>query len=181
MEKEEKLIKNYLEKASGSKLNKTKECPDNQTLLAYIRNNLDKEKRKTIEKHLANCNYCLSQISIAQEALDKFGRKGFERVPKNIINKTKHSLGIDKKQTKFGRKSIKRLFFLIATIIFFILSFLIPKYFLQFLIGALILGIRWSFESENGKTLIMVLDSWRKHSQDKDDQISNRLKDQFKK
>jgi hypothetical protein len=52
---------------------------------------------------------------------------------------------------------------------------------LQFLVGALILGIRWSFESESGKTLIMILNSWRKHSHDKDDEISNQLKDQLKK
>ncbi len=185
MEKKEKLIQKYLqEKLNADKAKKTEDCPGNGILASYLANSLEQKKRQEVENHLANCSFCLSQISLAWKALQKHKRKSFEPVPERTINKTKSCLNITKTKNRENRskkKIIKRRLFLAATIILFILSFLIPRYFLQFLVGALILGIRWSFESESGQTLIMVLDSWRKHSHDKDNQISNRLKDQFKK
>ena len=75
---------------------------------------------------------------------------------------------------------MKKNLFLAGAIIFFIISFLLPKYFMQCLVVTLVLGMRWAFESENGRTFIMVLDSWRRHSHDEDDKISKRLKDRFK-
>ncbi len=183
METEDKLIKEYLQdKARNTKMRKTANCPDNETLLGYLRNTLDKQKRQEIENHIAECSFCLNQISTAYEALNKSFRKGLPSVPEKMINKTKASLGIiDKSKKNSAKSKAKRWFFLSGTIIFFILSFLIPKYFLQFLAGAIIMGIRWSFESQTGQILVMVLDSWRRHSHNKDEQISNRLKDHLKK
>jgi len=183
MEREEKIIKKYLEeKFSANRPNRGESCPNQQTLLDYVTDNLGQSRRQDIEKHLAKCGFCLNQISTAYNALKKSKQKSFPPLPENILNKTKSYLGIkEDKQKKPLKKIARKRLLLAATIIFFILSFLIPKYFLQFLVGALILGIRWSFESESGKTLIMVLDSWRRHSHDKDDQISNRLKNHFKK
>ena len=74
---------------------------------------------------------------------------------------------------------MKKCLFLFGAIFFFILSFVIPRYFIQFLVVTLILGIRWAFESDGGHTLIMVLDSWRHHSHDKDEEISHRFKNHF--
>ncbi|MCF7875206.1 MAG: hypothetical protein K9L72_04040 [Candidatus Omnitrophica bacterium] len=185
MEREKEIIKKYLkEKLNTGATKKSNNCPENQTLIDYLQNNLSEEKRKSLETHIACCSFCLSQISIASEAFQKHKKNSFNPLPENIINQAKTNLNSIKTKTKkdeFQKKAIKRRFFLATTIIFFILSFIVPKYFLQFLVGALILGIRWSFESESGKTLIMILNSWRKHSHDKDDEISNQLKDQLKK
>lgn len=185
MEREKEVIQKYLkEKLNVTAAKKGKNCPGNQDLIDYLQNNLNLDKRKSLENHIAHCSFCLSQISIAAEALQKQKQNDFDPVPEDIIKKTKanlNSIKIKNKKNESQKKIIKRRFFLAATIIFFGLSFIIPKYFLQFLIGALILGIRWSFESESGKTLVMVLDSWRKHSHDKDDKISDRFKDQLKK
>ncbi|MCF7916804.1 MAG: hypothetical protein K9L61_03415 [Candidatus Omnitrophica bacterium] len=185
MEREKEVIQKYLkEKLNVGTAKKSKNCPKNQDLIAYLQNNLGQEKRKSLENHIAHCSFCLSQISIAAEAFQKHKQNDFDSLPENILNKIKTNLNSIKtknKKNETQKKVIKRRLFLAATIIFFGLSFIIPKYFLQFLIGALILGIRWSFESESGKTLVMVLDSWRKHSHDKDDKISNNLKDQLKK
>ncbi|MFO8053249.1 MAG: hypothetical protein R6U54_04770 [Candidatus Omnitrophota bacterium] len=185
MEREKEVIQKYLkEKLNVGASRKGKNCPDNQALINYLQNNLNQEKRKSLENHIAGCSFCLSQISIAAEALKKHKQNNFDSLPDNIINKTKANLNSIKtknKKNKSQKKAVKRRLFLAATIIFFGLSFIIPKYFLQFLIGALILGIRWSFESESGKNLVMVLDSWRRRSHHKDDKISNRFKDQLKK
>ncbi|MCF7870334.1 MAG: hypothetical protein K9L69_04250 [Candidatus Omnitrophica bacterium] len=185
MEREKEVIQKYLkEKLNATSTVKSQNCPDNQDLIDYLQNNLNQEKRKSLENHIAGCSFCLSQISIAAEALEKHKQNDFDSLPENILNKTKanlNSIKIKNKKNESQKKVIKRRLFLAATIIFFGLSFIIPKYFLQFLIGALILGIRWSFESKSGKNLVMILDSWRKHSHNKDDEISNRLKDQLKK
>ncbi|MCF7894489.1 MAG: hypothetical protein K9L84_05475 [Candidatus Omnitrophica bacterium] len=185
MERAKEVIQKYLkEKLSVTSAAKSQNCPDNQDLIDYLQNNLNQKKRKSLENHIARCSFCLSQISIAAEALEKHKQNDFDSLPENILNKTKANLNSMKtknKKNESQKKIIKRRLFLAATIIFFGLSFIIPKYFLQFLIGALILGIRWSFESESGKNLVMILDSWRKHSHDKDNETSNRLKDQLKK
>ncbi|MBU1113050.1 MAG: hypothetical protein KKH93_04170 [Candidatus Omnitrophica bacterium] len=91
-------------------------------------------------------------------------------VPKELIDKTKTRLGIPKTKSKVGSYA------LIAAAIAFVFSFIFPKYFMQCLVVTLIFGIRWALNSEGGRTLIMVLDSWRHHSQEKDEEISHRLK-----
>ncbi|MCF7871385.1 MAG: hypothetical protein K9L94_04775, partial [Candidatus Omnitrophica bacterium] len=152
MKREQEIIQKYLkEKLNTGAVKKGKNCPDNQYFLDYLQNNLNEEKRKSFESHIACCSFCLSQISIAAKALQKYKQNDFDSLPENILNKTKTSLNSMKtknKKNESQKKIIKRRLFLAATIIFFGLSFIIPKYFLQFLIGALILGIRWSFESE---------------------------------
>ncbi len=93
-----------------------------------------------------------------------------ESVPKELINKTKTRLGIPKKRSKVGAYA------LVGAVVAFVLSFIFPKYFMQCLVITLILGIRWALNSEGGRTLIMVIDSWRHHSQDKDQEISRLLR-----
>ncbi len=105
-----------------------------------------------------------------------------EEVPEELIEKAQALLKTDRrpdpKQTISKKRIIKNLF-LAGAILFFIASFFIPKYFFQCLVAALILGMRWAFETEGGRTLIMVLDSWRRHSHDQDAEISHRLKDKL--
>ncbi len=96
------------------------------------------------------------------------------QVSDNLIKVAKDLL-----KTSKNRKTKKNLFFG-GAVVFFGLSFFIPKYFMQFLVVTLVLGMRWAFESEGGRTLIMVIDSWRRHSHDDNDEISQRLKDRFK-
>lgn len=183
MDKIEKLIKERLEKdLKFGKANKTAFCLSEQILMDYIEQNLDKEALEIIEGHIAGCGFCLSQLNLVFEAQTVNKTKKLRQVPQELINKAKallktnrNTLGKEMMKTKRIGKNL----FLAGAIIFFALSFLIPKYFIQFLVATLILGIRWAFESESGRTLIMVLDSWRKHSHDEDDEISRRLKDRF--
>lgn len=174
MDKVEELIKEYLKSNRDLSQGRTRDCLDEQVLLEYLQGDLNEERQQAVEYHLAACGFCLSQLNIASQAMSK--QKNFEPVPQKLIEKTKAALGIS--QDKGNKKRKKRLYFL-GAVVFFILSFVIPRYFIQFLVATLILGIRWAFESEGGRTLIMVLDSWRRHSQDKDDEISRYLKNRL--
>jgi len=181
MDKIERLIKAHLKKNTDIDMgNKTKQCPDEHTLLSYMEHILDTRENQLIEEHLAQCGFCLSQLSMAFEARRMQGQKEVPAAPQGLVDKAKALLKPDKNADEMrtaAKKRIKKNLFLAGTILSFILSFLIPRYFMQFLAAALILGLRWAFESESGRTLVMVIDSWRRHSRDDDEQISRRLKD----
>ena len=171
MDKIERLIKEYL----GQNLNKTERtahCLSEQVLMDYFEQKLNREDCQNAENHLAGCSFCRSQLSLIFEARDVYKRGKSSKVPAEFIQRAKALLMADKR--------IKKNLFLAGTIMFFTASFFVPKYFFQFLVVTLILGMRWVFESEGGRTLIMVLDSWRRHSHNQDDEISQRLKDRFK-
>ena len=183
MEKIEKLIKQYL----GENLDKTErtaDCLNEQVLIDYFRQKLGEETYQNVESHLAGCEFCRSQLSLIFEAHDVYKRGKGEKVPGDFIQKAKALLKVDKgleRKEMIRKKRITKNLFLAGAIVFFIASFFVPKYFFQFLVVTLILGMRWAFESEGGRTLIMVLDSWRRHSHNQDDEISHRLKDKLHK
>ncbi|MFH1771662.1 MAG: hypothetical protein ABH872_02495 [Candidatus Omnitrophota bacterium] len=175
MDKIDELLKQYLKANSfPDKALKTPLCPDETILSGYMQKNISNEECEIIEAHIAGCGFCLSQLSLWLEA-SKVSVKKLEKTPRTMVNNTKTRLNMENsvRQTK----PIKRHSFGICALIFFIISFFIHRYFMQFLAAALILGMRWVFDSEGGRTLIMVIDSWRRHSRDDDDEISRRLKD----
>ncbi|NQT28830.1 MAG: hypothetical protein HQ570_04445 [Candidatus Omnitrophica bacterium] len=180
MRRVEEYLKNYFKKDLGN-VKRTPQCLDEEVLLDYLRHKLDGQECRDVEEHFSQCNFCLSQLNLAFEAKKSNIRNIGGKVPSGLVNKAKALLKNDKSTVrKGGVRRMKKNLFLAGAIIFFIISFLLPKYFMQCLVVTIILGIRWAFESENGRTFIMVLDSWRRHSHDEDDEISNRLKDRFK-
>ena len=180
MRKIEEYLKNYLKK-DLSNIEKTPQCLNEEVLLDYLGNKLDGQERKDVEGHLSQCNFCLSQLNLAFEAKKSSIRNIGEKVPSRLVKKVKALLKSDKNIIrKKGMNRMKKNLFLAGAIIFFIISFFLPKFFMQCLVVTLVLGIRWAFESEGGRTFIMVFDSWRRRSHDEDDEISNRLKDRSK-
>ncbi|MBN3041019.1 MAG: hypothetical protein JW867_07810 [Candidatus Omnitrophica bacterium] len=175
MNNTEDLIKQYLKQNLGSS-DKTPFCLSDDILLGFLHNDLAEADIERAEKHICGCGFCLSQLNLLFEAQKK-PKEEDTQVPDYLIKKAK---GMVKDKEKIKKRRIKKVFYLIFAILSFILSFFIPRYFMQFLVLTLILGLAWVFESEGGRTLIMVLDSWRRHSHDDDDEISRRLKDRFK-
>lgn len=175
MDRDEKLIKQYLSQKIGlDRVEGGSGCPCEEVLLEYLNADLPEPASQALEHHLAGCNFCLGQLNIAFEA--RSWRRRAKFVPTGLVVKTKARLGIVEPPNNNKRRINRRRLFMMGTVFFFVLSFIIPSYFLQFLVASLILGIRWSFESESGHTMIMILDSWRRHARDKDEEISRRLK-----
>lgn len=181
----ENIIKQYLRSNLGlNNMAKTINCPSEETLLNYLEQKLSEYELKSLEEHISGCGFCLSQISLAYEAESIQKDKTLPHLPKELIEKVKGFIKSDKgniNSPMIRKRKFKKNLFFAATIVFFTLSFIIHRYFMQFLAAGLICGFRWAFESENCRTLIMVIDSWRKHSHDDDDEISQRLKDRFSK
>jgi len=179
MGKMEQDLKNYFKKESGN-IKKTFQCLGDEIFLDYLEGRLDSQRRKDVEEHFCQCSFCLSQLNLVFEAKESNIRNIGGKVPSKLIKKAKALVNDDNPNSRRRVKRMKKNLFFAGMILFFITSFIWPKYFVQSLVAALILGIRWTFESEGGRTLIMVVDSWRRNSHDQDDAIVKRLKDRFK-
>ncbi|MFA5388901.1 MAG: anti-sigma factor [Candidatus Omnitrophota bacterium] len=122
-----------------------KKCLDDRLLSSYLDKRLSGPERGKIEGHIADCGACLDKLLVAHES-----RGRVRKVPLMLRNKIKSRLGL--KQTK-KRPEIK---WLAASMGFFVFSFLVRHYFLQFLAISVILGFKWVMEGEGAKRVIMI-------------------------
>lgn len=148
-------------------------CPDEATLAAYLSGAIKEAQARAIEEHLAACHLCLENVRAGHLGDKLYGEKSLPESSNELIRKAK---GIAKMK---GNRTLQRNLWLAGMVLAFSLSFTVPRYFAQFLVAALILGLKWVSESENVRTLIMVMDAKRRHSQDKDAEISERTNRRF--
>lgn len=132
-------------------------CPDEATLTAYLGGGLKEERAMAVEEHLAACSLCLENVRAGHLGDKLYGEKSLPVSSDALIRKAK---GIVKMK---GNRALQRNLWLAATVLAFSLSFTVPKYFAQFLVAALILGLKWVSESEGIRTLIVSMDAKRRH------------------
>ena len=150
-------------------------CPDEDTLAGFMAESLGFEQMQSLQRHMWNCRYCLIRLSDAYEAQKRLGEGGFAPANEKLIKRACEIARHTKPAVRAGALSHKRHLWLVAAAVTFALSFVFRQYFMQFLVVTLILGIKWAIESKNFRTLIMVIDQWRRHSYDKDaDSTSDR-------
>lgn len=148
-------------------------CPNNNMLADYMAGR--PIGRKDMEKHISGCKSCLARVSSALKTGTLYEESKLPAAEPAITERTKEMLS---KQIRPVPKHGKtRNLWLIAAIMAFIASFAFPRYFLQCLVATILLGIKWIMESENMRTMILVLDSWRKHEHNRDNEINQRLND----
>ena len=113
--------------------------PAEREIADYLDRKLDIETKSRIEGHIASCPCCLASMVSAYESVKEFEaskkRKG------SIMNKMN--------------------IYLILAVISFLLSFVIPRYFAQFLVAAAILSIKWISDAKSVKMLVMIYDAWK--------------------
>lgn len=123
-----------------------KNCPSEVELARYLDCRLSEAHRQVLESHIANCQQCLDLLVVARQAgKRKWKKKEFQ----GLIKRIEGGLGI-----KVGNNTATK--WLMLSIIFFMLSFIFSRYFLQFLIGATILALKWVFEGEGAKRVVMI-------------------------
>jgi hypothetical protein len=127
-------------------------CPDEAALAAFLGGKLKEAEARRIEEHIAGCPLCLESV-----------RAGY------LGEKLHNAKGVAKMDPRM--KNIRTSLWLAATVAAFLLSFTVPKYFAQFLVLALILGLKWVSESESVRTLIVAMDAKRRH-ENKEEEIS---------
>ncbi len=133
-------------------------CPDEGTLAAYLGGSMTGWERERLEEHACSCPYCLESIRTSKAAEDLFNRDVLTQTDGRIRNRAKGLAKMDIVKRRF-----QGYIWLTATVIAFILSFTVPKYFAQFLAASLILGLKWVSESETVRTLIIAMDTKHRH------------------
>lgn len=138
-------------------------CPDDNLIAAYIEHNLETVALEGIEKHLASCDYCLSKVNIASNSTD---------IPAGV--------GDIQFQASRLKSLIQGNIPLILSVLSFALSFLIPRYFMQFVVVATVLGIYVALEKSNALMLGKIYRLWRRGQDEKADEHIEKLKKRVK-
>ena len=102
-----------------------------------------------------------------------------EDVPAGVRNKAKSInpayMRKDKKLMTYLKKNI----WFILCMASFIASFFAPRHFLQFLVISIIFGLKWVFDKETTRTLIMVYNAWKKHGKTASRDLEEIFKDRL--
>jgi len=139
---------------------KTKSCPAEHTLNNYLMGALNEGECAETEKHIANCHTCLYRIAEAYEVLNE---NKFKQIKEFIMN-VKQKINL----------------WLVGCIAMFLLSFIISRYFIQFLVAATLLGLKWIVDSKNTRMLIMIYDAWKRGGKKEADRILETLDSRMK-
>lgn len=107
-------------------------CLSEKELSSYLDKRLGDAERRKIEEHVAGCNACLDMLLVARDA----GR----------LKKTENMQGRRRGETKW----------LLGALILFLFSFIVKRYFLQFLAASAVLGFKWVMEGEGARRAIMI-------------------------
>ena len=134
MEKLEKMIKEGLNKGSLD-FKKTSSCPSELELGKYLDKSVSVSQKDRIERHLADCGYCLDLLVTAKEVLKDFPKKP------NVL------------------QTLKQQKWFILSMLSLGMSFFIKRYFFQFLTLSLIFGLKWALSAEGSRNLVMIFRS----------------------
>lgn len=121
---------------------KTDIHPSENELSDYLNGVLPDDKRKMLEDHMACCPGCLASMASAYESVKEFRKTTPVKKRKGDIMK-------------------KINVYLVLAIASFILSFVVPQYFVQFLAAALLLGMKWIVDAKSTKMLVMIYEAWK--------------------
>ncbi len=122
--------------------NKVNIHPSEAELSDYLGGVSAGNDKTKLENHIACCPECLTRIVSAYEAVRDFEKMNPDKKRKGRI--------------------MKRLnIYLILATVSFILSFIIPQYFIQLLTATLLLGIKWVADAKSTKMLVMIYEAWK--------------------
>ena len=142
-------------------MNKVSICLSEVDLNDYLSGSLSREKKEEIENHLKDCSTCLEKLVFAYQTVEEF-------------NKTKQ------KGVKIMKPTWKKNLWLFGAIITFVLSFFVPRYFIQLLVATILMAVKWIFDSVNARILIMIYDAWKKGDEKGTSNIIKTLNDRIK-
>lgn len=114
--------------------------PAETELADFLSGALPAGERKRVEEHIASCEECLASIMSADESVEESGAAYYK-------NK--------------GKPMKKISIYLVLAVISFTLSFLAPRYFIQFLVATLLFGIKWIVDAKSTKMLVMIYEAWK--------------------
>ncbi len=142
------------------------DCPSPEALAQYALGTPSVAEFCDIGTHIKGCKLCGETI----EGALLYSAYGGNIKPENVPPKLKEAAkslntAYRRKERKLMARIRKKMWFVLC-IASFIVSFLTPRHFLQFLILTVIFGFKWVFDKETTRTLIMVYNAWKKHDKE---------------
>lgn len=152
------------------------DCPSNDTLAGYVSGNLKPEELFTVSSHIKACPFCSELIegALLYSAYEK--HINLEKVPDKVKNKAKSLNPAHRTMRHTMITYLKKNVWITASLVSLIASFFIPRYFVQFIILAAIFGLKWVFNRESTRTLIMIYNAWKRHDKDVDKELEQIFK-----
>jgi hypothetical protein len=117
--------------------------PDANQMADYLNKTISNDQRREVEAHITSCEECLKAMTAAHETIARF---------RNDKKKDSRKVNIMKKINPY----------LALAILFFLFSFITPKFFIQSLVATLLFGIKWVADSRSTKMLVMIHDAWKR-------------------
>jgi hypothetical protein len=151
-------------------MNNLARCPSELELNDYLENRLGGERETRLLEHLADCPHCLSLVELAHQSKKAANE---DRPTSGMIRQAKAIV-----RTK-PKKTLSHYKWQISACISFILSFILTRYFLQFLALAVIFSIKWIFDTGSTRTLIMIYEAWRKKDKGRAQRIIRDFQDKL--
>lgn len=169
------MLKAYFSKKIGLP-ERGSDCPSPEALAQYALGAPSAAELYDIGAHIERCKSCGEVIDSAFLYSVYGSNVKLENVPAKmkeaakLLNPTYRSRG--SKPVALIRKNI----WFVLCVTSFIVSFFVPRHFLQFLILAVIFGFKWVFDKETTRTLIMVYNAWKKHDKESSRDIEELFK-----
>ncbi len=155
---------------------KRPDCPSAETLAQYASSGLHGEESYKVGNHVKSCRFCSELVEGALLYSAYAKEIKLEDVPAKMRKKAKSlNPAYAGKEHNLMSYLKKRIWFMLS-FSSFIASFFVPRYFLQFLALAIILGLKWVFDKETTRTLIMVYNAWKKHDKDSEERLEEIFK-----
>ena len=129
-----------------------KTCPSELEISDYLDGRLNQEREERLLKHVSQCYNCLTLLELGHKA----DEGNFTQPTAKMIEQAKNIIP--------GKEKIKVLTWLWPSLagVCFICSFAVGRFFLQFVVLAVIFSIKWIFDTGSTRTLIMIYQAWRK-------------------
>jgi len=172
------ILKSYFTGKTGIP-EQSKDCPSYEALAQYALGTPSIGELYDIGNHVRTCKACGEVIESAL-LYSAYGKEiKLEDVPARVRNKAKSInpayMRKDKKLMTYLKKNI----WFILCMASFIASFFAPRHFLQFLVMSVIFGLKWVFDKEATRTLIMVYNAWKKHDKTASRDLEEIFKDRL--
>lgn len=154
-------------------------CPTAEALGKYVSGALEPGKLYNVSSHVKSCKFCNELIEGALLYSTYEKHISLDRVADKVKEKAK---SLNPAYKTKGHKIIdhlKRNSWLILSLGSLIGSFFASRYFFQFLILAVLFGLKWIFNRESTRVLIMIYNAWKRHNKDTDKELEQIFKERL--
>lgn len=172
------VLKTYFTKKTDMP-ERGKDCPSCEALAQYVLGTPSIGELYDIGSHVRSCKAC-GEIVEGALLYSAYGKEiKLQDVPASVRNKAKTVNPAYARKDKKLMTYLKKNIWFILCIASFIVSFFASRHFLQFLTLAFIFGLKWVFDKETTRTLIMVYNAWKKHDKAGSRDLEEILKDRL--